>query len=110
MSSPARTLSGMITVFIRYKIDPTQLSAYEEYARRLLEIIPRLGGDLIGYFLPHEGTNYIAFGVIRFPSLAEYEAYRERLKTDEACVAALAFAREGKFILEESRSFLKQVV
>ena len=68
-----------LTVFIRYQIDPFQRDAFEAYARRWLEIIPKCGGDLVGYWLPHEGTNNIAYGLISFPSLAEYEAYRAAL-------------------------------
>src|SRR5258707_814303 len=41
-----------ITCFIRYRIDPFQRAAFEAYARRWLEIIPRCGGDVVGYFLP----------------------------------------------------------
>ena len=53
-----------VTVFIRYVIDPFQREAFEAYARNWARIIPRCGGGLIGYFLPHEGTNDIAWGLI----------------------------------------------
>ena len=71
-----------IVCHIRYVIDPFQRDAFEAYARRWSSIIPACGGDLIGYFLPHEGTNNIAHALIGFPSLAAYEAYRARLRTD----------------------------
>jgi hypothetical protein len=60
-----------VTVFIRYQIDPFKRAQFEDYARKWLSIIPACGGDLIGYFMPHEGTNNIAFGLISFASLAE---------------------------------------
>ena len=63
-----------ITCVIRYRIDPRQRDAFEQYARTWGEIIPRCGGDLVGYFLPHEGTSDIAWGLISFDSLAAYEA------------------------------------
>ena len=69
-----------LTCFIRYQIDPFQLDAFAEYARNWGSIIPRCGGDLLGYFVPHEGTNDIAWGLIAFDSLADYEAYRARLR------------------------------
>ena len=72
----------MITCFIRYEIDPFQRDAFRRYAVAWGRIIPRLGGQLLGYFLPHEGSNYEAWGLIAFPSLAHYEAYRSRLKRD----------------------------
>jgi len=71
-----------ITCFIRYEIDPFQLDAFREYAQRWGKLIPRAGGHLIGYFLPHEGTNNIAWGLISFASLADYERYRARLRAD----------------------------
>src|SRR6188474_78093 len=69
-----------ITCFIRYQIDPFQRESFRSYAQRWLTIIPRCGGRLLGYFLPHEGSNDIAWGLIGFDSLADYEAYRARLK------------------------------
>jgi len=98
-----------ITCFIRYQIDPFQRDAFVDYARRWLEIIPRCGGDLRGYFAPHEGTNDVAWGLIAFESLAAYEAYRARIKSDPAGRANFATAREKKFILREERTFLENV-
>ena len=81
----------------------------ESYAQRWLAIIPKCGGDLLGYWMPHEGTDNIAFGLISFPSLAEYESYRARLRSDAEGVANFNFAQEHKFILAEERTFLRQV-
>ena len=80
-----------ITVFIRYQLDPFQLDAFEAYARRWLTIIPKCGGNLLGYWMPHEGTNNIAFALISFDSLGSYEAYRARLKTDPDGAANFRF-------------------
>lgn len=98
-----------ITCFIRYRIDPFQRAAFEQYAKRWLEIIPACGGDVVGYFLPHEGTNDVAWGLISFPSLADYERYRARLKADPAGRGNFAFAEEKRFILAEERTFLEKV-
>ena len=89
----------MVTVFIQYTLNPFQLPLFEEYAQRWLTIIPACGGDLIGYFMPHEGTNDTAFGIIRFPSLAEYEAYRTRLKQDTAGRENFEFAQDRKSVV-----------
>lgn len=96
-----------ITCFIEYKVDPFKIAAFEQYAKNWGEIIPACGGDLLGYFMPHEGTNYTAYGLISFNSLADYESYRARLKTDKAGKANFHFAQQEQFILEERRSFLK---
>ena len=98
-----------ITVFIRYQVDPYQHAAFEAYARRWLAIIPACGGTVDGYWMPHEGTNNIAFALISFESLAAYEAYRARLRDDAEGVANFNFAEENKFIIAEERTFLRKV-
>ncbi len=96
-----------ITCFIRYEIDPFQIDAFRRYATNWGRIIPRCGGDLVGYFVPHEGTNNIAWGLISFESLAAYEAYRARLKADAEGRENFAFARDKRLILREERTFLE---
>ena len=98
-----------ITVFIRYQIDPFKRTMFEEYARRWLSIIPKCGGDLLGYWMPHEGTNNIAFALISFDSLAAYEQYRARLRGDKEGMENFSRAEEQKFILTEERTFLRKV-
>ena len=98
-----------IACFIRYQIDPLQRAGFDAYARAWGRIIPRCGGRLIGYFLPWEGTNDIAWGLIAFDSLAAYEVYRARLKGDEEARANFAVAQSQGFILREERTFLELV-
>ena len=98
-----------VTCFIRYEIDPFQRDAFREYAENWARIIPRCGGDLVGYFLPHEGTNDVAWGLIACESLAAYELYRSRLKADPEARANFAFAQERRLILREQRTFLETV-
>jgi len=99
----------MITCFIRYQIDPFQREAFKQYAEVWGRVIPRCGGRLIGYFLPYEGTNDIAWGLITFDSLAAYEEYRRRLRADDEGRANFAFAQERKLILREERTFTEPV-
>ena len=99
-----------VTCAIRYVIDPFKREAFETYARNWLTIIPACGGDLLGYFMPHEGTNNIAFALISFESLAAYESYRKRLRADLDGTANFNFAEAEKFILAEERTFLRKVV
>jgi hypothetical protein len=105
----AREVALTITVFIRYRLDPFKRDAFEAYARRWLAIIPKRGGHVVGYWLPHEGTNDIAYGLISFVSLADYEAYRARLKVDDEGAENFRFAETERFILAEERAFLRQV-
>ena len=95
------------TCCIRYVLDPFKRDAFEKYARNWGTIIPKCGGDLLGYFMPHEGTNNIALALISFASLADYEAYRARLKADPEGLANFEFAERERFILSEERTFLR---
>ena len=98
-----------ITVFIRYQIDPFKRKEFETYARNWLSIIPRCGGNLIGYWMPHEGTNNIAYGLISFGSLGDYEAYRARLRQDREGLQNFTWAEEERLIVAEERTFLRRV-
>lgn len=99
----------MLTCFIRYEIDPFKRAHFVDYARAWATVIPRCGGHLLGYFMPHEGTDFEAWGLIALPSLAAYEAYRQRLKADPDGQANFAFAQRERFILREHRSFTQVV-
>ena len=98
-----------ITVFIRYQIDPYKREAFERYAKRWHDLIPACGGHLVGYWMPHEGANTVAYGLIGFASLADYEAYRARLKAHPGAADNFAFAERERFIVAEERTFLRQV-
>lgn len=98
-----------LTVFIRYEIDPFQKEAFKQYADNWGRIIPRCGGHLVGYFLPDEGTNYEAWGLISFDNLAAYEIYRARLRADAEGMRNFTWAQEQRFILKEERTFLQGV-
>jgi NIPSNAP len=101
--------SAALTCVIRYQIDPFQREAFAEYARNWGRIIPQCGGHLLGYFLPHEGTNDIAWGLIAFDSLASYEAYRSRLKSHAGARENFAMAQTRRLILREERNFVEVV-
>jgi hypothetical protein len=98
-----------VTCFIRYEIDPFQREAFKEYAENWGRIIPRCSGHLVGYFLPYEGTNNVAWGLIAFDSLASYEAYRKKLKVDPEARSNFQTAQTKRFILREERTFLEVV-
>jgi hypothetical protein len=104
-----RRTTMTITCFIRYQIDPFQRDEFKKYAENWGRIIPRCGGHLVGYFLPHEGTNDIAWGLIAFDSLAAYEAYRACLKADKEARENFAMAQSKRIILREERTFLEVV-
>jgi len=98
-----------ITCVIRYQIDPFQRDAFKKYAENWGRIIPRCGGHLVGYFLPYEGTNDVGWGLIAFDSLASYERYKARLRSDAEAVENFAIAKAKRFILREERNFVEVV-
>jgi hypothetical protein len=98
-----------ITCFIRYQIDPFQRNEFKTYAENWGRIIPRHGGHLLGYFLPYEGTNDVAWGLIAFESLAAYEKYRAELKSDPDSQRNFAMAQSKRLILREERTFVEIV-
>lgn len=98
-----------IVCMIRYEIDPFQREAFREYAEAWRSIIPKCGGRLVGYFLPHEGTNDEGWGLIAFDSLAAYETYRARLKADPEARANFDMAATRQFIRREERTFVEVV-
>jgi hypothetical protein len=98
-----------ITCLIRYQIDPFKLDAFEQYARNWGQAIPRCGADLMGYFAPHEGSATTAYALYNIDSLAAYEAYRARLRSDPLGRENYAFAQRERFLLSEERLFLRLV-
>ncbi len=98
-----------ITCIIRYQIDPFQRDAFKKYAENWGRIIPRCGGQLVGYFLPHEGTNDVAWGLVAFDSLASYEAYKVRINSDPEARENFGMARDNRLILREERNFVEVV-
>jgi hypothetical protein len=98
-----------ITCVIRYQIDPFQREGFKQYAENWGRIIPRCGGHLVGYFLPHEGTNDVAWGLIAFDNLASYETYRARLRSDPEARDNFSMAQNKRLILREERNFVEVV-
>lgn len=98
----------MLTLCIRYTIDPAKVAAFEAYAQALRSPVERCGGVYVGYYSPTKiaGPTNTAFGFIDFPDLATYESYRAKLAKDPAGAEALHQAEAEGVILNEDRSFL----
>lgn len=98
-----------ILCVIRYQLDPAQIDAFRLYAENWAEIIPRCGGHLVGYYLPYEGTNDVGWGLVTFESLAAYEQYKNRLRSDARARENFEMAQSKRLILREERSFVMLV-
>ncbi len=64
----------MITLCIRYTLNPTKLPRFEAYARAWPTPVERCGGKLLGYYLPTKvaGPTNTALALIDFPNMAAY--------------------------------------
>ncbi|QEI07521.1 NIPSNAP family protein [Pigmentiphaga aceris] len=98
-----------VTCYLRYVVDPEKLDQFEAYGKMWIPLVEKFGGTHHGYFLPSEGANNIALALFSFPSLAEYEDYRNRSKTDADCIAAFKYATDTKCIISYERSFFRPV-
>lgn len=99
----------LVTCYLKYIIDPYKLKEFEHYAKLWIPLVEQFGGKHHGYFLPSEGANNIALAMFTFPSLAEYEQYRQKSLKDLACLAAFQYAEDTKCILSYERNFFRPV-
>ena len=100
----------MITCHLRYEIDSDQLDTFERFARRWIALVNRSGGEHHGYFLPAEGASDVAYALFSFPSLADYERYRESFGRDPDFVAADRIRNESRCVIRYERTFLRPVL
>ena len=99
----------MVTCYLKYTIDPYKAKEFELYAKMWIPLVNKFGGQHHGYFLPSEGTNNLAYALFSFPSLSEYERYREKSFKDTECIAAFEYAKKTRCIVSHERSFLRPV-
>jgi hypothetical protein len=98
-----------IACVVRYQIDPFKRDGFKRHAERLIPIVPRCGGHLVGFFLPYEGTNDVAWALVLVESVAAYETYRARLKADPAAREDAEIMQRDRIILREERNFVSLV-
>jgi len=99
----------MITCYLKYVIDPYKIDEFEEYGRRWIALVNRLGGTHHGYLLPSEGVSNVAYATFSFPSFAAYEDYRQRAAKDLECQQVLEIEKRNRSIVSYERSFLRPV-
>ncbi len=99
----------MITCYIRYIIDPDKLAEFEHYGKLWIPLVEKFGGKHHGYFLPSEGASNVALAMFTFPSLAEYEDYRNKSLQDSDCKEAFEYAQNTNCIVSYERSFFRPV-
>ena len=101
----------MITLYLRYTIDPNKFSDFATYAAEEQIPIRESGGKIVGYFLPTDfaGATNEAFGLIDFPSLAEYEIYRATLAAHPLHKKNAAILQSSGAVLSIQRSLIQRL-
>ena len=99
----------MVTCFLKYVIDPYKVKEFEHYAKLWIPLVEKFGGKHNGYFMPSEGVSNIALALFTFPSLAEYETYRQDSFNDPDCIAAFKYAEETRCFISYERTFFRPV-
>jgi NIPSNAP len=101
----------MLTLCIRYIIDPNRVAHFRTYVEAELQAIRRSGGKIVGYFLPTDfaGPTNEAYGLISFSSLAGYEKYRRALAADPLHRKNAAALERSGVIVAMNRSIIEQV-
>jgi hypothetical protein len=97
----------MVTSYLRNEIDPYQLDALEEFARRSIDLVNRSGGTHHGYFLPLEGASDVAVALFSFPRLADYERYRAQFDEDPEFVEANRIRDETRCVRRYEKRFMR---
>ncbi len=101
----------MLTLSIRYTIDPNKLSDFKEYVQAEQEPIRRSGGSDVEYFLPTDfaGPTNEALGLIGFETLADYQQYRNRLANDPAHRVNVTRLEQSGAVLAMVRSIIQRL-
>lgn len=97
----------MITCVVDYVVEPREIAAFERFGRRWMELVERHGGRHHGYYLPAEGASDRALALFSFPSLADYERYRELFGRDPDFIEADRIRDESGCVLRYERTFMR---
>ena len=101
----------MITLYLRYTIDPNKLADFAAYATAEQIPIRESGGTIVGYYVPTDfaGPTNEGFGLIDFTSLAEYEIYRAKLAAHPLHKTNAALLESTGALLSIQRSLIQRV-
>jgi hypothetical protein len=100
----------MITCVVHDTIDPRKIADFERFATSRIDLVGPHGGTHHGYFLPAEGASDQALALFSFPSLADYERYRERFGVDPEFIAADRIRDESGCVVRYERTFMRPLL
>lgn len=97
----------MITTMITYEIDQRKVPDFERFAIGWIPIVKRFGGQHHGCFLPSEGASDVAYVLFSFPSLADYEFFRDAFPEQPEAKELMRISSESACIKRWDRTFLR---
>ena len=100
----------MITREVDYTIDPSQIEAFEAFARRWMQLVNQRGGHHHGYFLPAEGASDKTLALFTFPNFAVYEEYRTGFGIDPEFIEADRIRDESGCVVRYERTFMRPLL
>ena len=100
-----------LTLCIRYTLNPNLLQHFRTYARSEQPVIERAGGRIVAYWAPtdYAGATNIAYGLIDFASLADYERYRKALADDPEHRRNVQALEASGVVLATERAFIERI-
>jgi hypothetical protein len=100
----------MLTLCIRYTLDPNRIAEFREYVDQELPALRAAGGRIGGYWLPTDfaGPTNIAYGLIDFETLAAYERYRAVLAADPLHQRNVEALTASGAVLNTARSIIRR--
>lgn len=94
---------------IAYEIDPFPKIPVHHLCHQLGAHRLPPGWAFASLFCAARGRQLRGVGLISFPSLEAYEAYRQRLREHDEAAADFAFAQRERFVRKEERTFSQAV-
>lgn len=109
---------------VRYHLDPSRLSEFEDYGRAWVKLIERHGGTHLGFFMPRAapsdatisfpdkgraGAEDVAIALYGFPDEEAYNRYRMQVSLDPEAAPVIQRFAEPPFHSYE-RVFLSPLV
>ncbi len=101
----------MFTLCIRYTIDPNKLKEFKSYVEGEQAPIRQSGGKNVQYFLPTDfsGPSNEAIGLIEFPTLSEYERYRNTLASNPDHQQNVSALEQSGAVISMNRSIIRRL-
>jgi hypothetical protein len=100
----------MLTLFLRYTIDPNKLDDFLEYVKLEQQAITESGGKIVGYYIPtdYAGNTNEGYGLIDV-AMDDYDTYRKTLADHPLHKENAARLERSGALVSIYRAFIQRV-